>query len=350
MTTSPPISVIIATCNRPDHLKRCLESLTRVAYSSWDVLVIDQSAAEETEEVVRHYTHCLPGLRLQRMNTRGLSRARNLGLHEARQDLVAFLDDDCTVGPTWLEDIAAVFSQHAGAALVFGEVTPAPHDRRKQFIPEFRPATEQVLRGRLSYLRLGGAMGASMYLRLSRCQTVGPFDIYAGAGAPLHAAEDHDFAYRALANGEVIVVTPNVRIWHFGARELEGEDARHLVRSNCRAYGILDMKFLRSGDHVAPFLIVAHLLAYVVQMRPWAPLLRKGPGRVAQPTVYLQGLYLGLRIPLLRPRTLWGRSEDYEVDNSTVRPVPSGLPGAGLSVPVSARPSHGSSGTGTERL
>ena len=43
-----------------------------------------------------------PEFRLIRQPNKGLSVARNVGLHAARGDLIAYTDSDCVVDPHWL--------------------------------------------------------------------------------------------------------------------------------------------------------------------------------------------------------------------------------------------------------
>jgi GT2 family glycosyltransferase len=54
----------------------------------------------------------------------GLSLARNLGLREAKSEIVAFADDDVYFEPGWLDAIVAAFRDHPDADCIGGHTTP----------------------------------------------------------------------------------------------------------------------------------------------------------------------------------------------------------------------------------
>jgi glycosyltransferase involved in cell wall biosynthesis len=68
---------------------------------------------------------------------RGLSGARNSGLHIARGEVIAFLDDDAVAAPDWLERLAVAYTD-PNTLGVGGEVVPAWRGPSPEwFPPEF---------------------------------------------------------------------------------------------------------------------------------------------------------------------------------------------------------------------
>ena len=49
------VSVIIITRNRPQMLKGCLDRLLEQEYRFFEVIVVDSSTSQETEQVVKSY-------------------------------------------------------------------------------------------------------------------------------------------------------------------------------------------------------------------------------------------------------------------------------------------------------
>ena len=105
------ITVILCTYNRCATLSRALASvaaseLPQVA--KWEVIVVDNNSTDGTRAVVEEFCRQHPGrFRYLFESRQGLSQARNAGIREARGDILAFMDDDVTVEPTWLWNLTA---------------------------------------------------------------------------------------------------------------------------------------------------------------------------------------------------------------------------------------------------
>src|SRR5436309_2910911 len=89
------IAVCICTRNRPDELRRCLDSLARCEPSPSQVIVSDDSAADDmhSADLCQQY----PQVHYQRGPRRGLSSNRNAGLLACRSEWIHFVDDDVVV-------------------------------------------------------------------------------------------------------------------------------------------------------------------------------------------------------------------------------------------------------------
>ena len=313
--TWPTITVALPSRNRPIDVARCLKSLSHVEYPHWDILVIDQSDGDETREIAERFQDQLPCLRYHRMPEKGLTRGRNLALRSAHGEILAFIDDDCTVEPCWLQDVATAFVRHPEVPLIFGQVRPVPHDPKRCFIPGHEIAKERILRSRLAFLQAGSIMGASMYLRRAICRQLGPFDVHAGPGAKFNI-EDRDYAYRHLTAGYPILLTPRITVAHYGARYYAHTGTRALLRSYGYGFGAQDMKFLRSGDRAVPFIIIGHIikmLLFIIWPRLLSGRVRGSHGMWI--VMYLRGLLAGLRVSVMGGLGLWGRIEDYDADD-----------------------------------
>jgi len=105
------ISVILCTCNRCESLAKTLESLAVSALPDaveWEVLVVDNNSSDQTRDVVEEFRGRYPGrFRYLFVPNPGKSYALNAGIREARGRILAFVDDDVTVEPTWLQNLTA---------------------------------------------------------------------------------------------------------------------------------------------------------------------------------------------------------------------------------------------------
>jgi len=95
---TPKVSVVVATYNGARTLHACLQSLARLNYSNYEVIVVDDGSTDGTPGVA----HQFPTFRCLHQSNQGLSAARNAGIDAATGEIVAFTDDDCRVDEDWL--------------------------------------------------------------------------------------------------------------------------------------------------------------------------------------------------------------------------------------------------------
>ena len=270
-----------------------------MAYSAWNILIVDQSDDQATLQAVRDAASVLPHLVYYHMYEKGLSRARNLGLEMTNGEVVAFLDDDCTVRADWLEQIARCFRNHPNAALVFGTVKAIPHNPRDFFVPVYPVKTEHDIRGPLAFVRPDG-MGATMSLRRVVWGHVGPFDVHLGVGSGyINGGEDNDYIYRCLVSGYSVVRSPQIMLEHYGVRPyLDGTATRHLI-NNARCAAAIDMKLLRCG-HMEAFIVMASHSAFFV-----LEIVRHGPSGLQVLGAYVGSLVGSFRLAVDQRRGLF---------------------------------------------
>ena len=293
----PDILVVIPTRNRPADLARCLESLTILAYRSWELLIVDQSDDDATQWLIEMYWDRLPPLTYHRTPERGLCRARNVALERAGTGIVAYIDDDCTVEPQWLAAVAAAFDRYPSATLVFGSLHAAPHDPQQVFVPAMAVVQELEIAG--SFPREDFGMGASMYVWPARSAHRHRFDVHLGAGARWPAADERDYACRLVLSGESLVLTPTIHVQHYGARSRAQGAAGKLFRGYMLADGAMDMKMIRCGDIASVWRALTLIRIYTASLLSALATGRRplGLGRLA---MYVRGLAESFLLPVDR--------------------------------------------------
>jgi len=242
--SAPPASVVVCTRNRPVEAERCVRSILRSRYPSFECIVVDQSDDDRTEERLGGMAAhgCV---RYVRSGTRGLSRARNVGASVAEADVIACTDDDCEVATDWLANMVSAFDVDPAIGLVFGSVLPAPHDPRHGFVPAYQRQGARLAR-RARDRRLVDGIGSCMGLRRSAWAALGGFDPLLGAGARFESGEDMDLALRALMSGYWVYETQRAAVTHFGFRTwLEGGA---LIHGYLYGIGAMTAKHLKCGN------------------------------------------------------------------------------------------------------
>jgi GT2 family glycosyltransferase len=132
MRTTPEVSVVVASHERPLRLRWLLNALEdqTLERARWELIVVHDSRGPETGELLDAHPLAAGGrLRHFRLEPgTGLPGVqRNVGWRAAHAPLVAFTDDDCRPHPRWLERLLATAQEHQGA-LVQGRVEPDPFE------------------------------------------------------------------------------------------------------------------------------------------------------------------------------------------------------------------------------
>jgi glycosyltransferase involved in cell wall biosynthesis len=109
----PLVSVVIPVYNRAHLLGRAIRSVLAQTFQDLELVVVDDGSSDGTSVVVHSFGD--PRVRLVRLPQRGgVARARNVGIGQARGDLVAFLDSDDEWLPSKLEQQIARLRQTSG--------------------------------------------------------------------------------------------------------------------------------------------------------------------------------------------------------------------------------------------
>jgi glycosyltransferase involved in cell wall biosynthesis len=122
------ITVILCTYNRCQSLASALDSLAASILPEtieWEVLVVDNNSSDQTAAVVKDFASRHPGrFRYRFEPQQGKSYALNAGIREAQGNILAFVDDDVTVEPMWLQNLTSALRdrQWAGSG---GRILPA---------------------------------------------------------------------------------------------------------------------------------------------------------------------------------------------------------------------------------
>ena len=112
-------TVVINTLNRAAHLRTALASLRHQRHRAFEVVVVNGPSTDDTEAVLALW----PDIKVARCTEANLSMSRNIGIAMAEGDVVAFLDDDATPEPDWLEHLEDLRRALRGGATVSAELS-----------------------------------------------------------------------------------------------------------------------------------------------------------------------------------------------------------------------------------
>lgn len=240
------VSVVLCTRNRAAGARRTLESLLALRHRDLEIVVVDNDPDDgTTRAVVEELAADHPRLRYVLEPRRGLSRARNRGLDEARGELIAFTDDDVSVDPLWVNGLLRGFAREPNVACVTGLVASASLSRPAEQYFDQRVWWSSSCEPRVFTARRGpgdsplhpytaGAFGtgANFAARTAVLRSLGGFDECLGAGSPTRGGEDLDIFVRLIGAGHALCFEPSALVWH----EHRVDDDS--LRSQMYAYGL----------------------------------------------------------------------------------------------------------------
>jgi len=216
------ITVILCTYNRYKSLAKALESVANSivpASMGWDVLVVDNNSSDQTRDVVSDFCKRYPDRFYYLFEPRkGKSYALNSAVQEARGDVLAFVDDDVTVEPTWLHNLAATLNGGEWAG-VGGRILP----QWPCTPPSWFPEKEWFGMAPLAMFDLGlqagpltdAPFGTNMAFHRRMFQKYGLFRTDLGPGCSGEIRnEDTEFGQRLLGAGERLKYEPAALVYH----------------------------------------------------------------------------------------------------------------------------------------
>jgi glycosyltransferase involved in cell wall biosynthesis len=134
---APAVSVIIATCGRPQFLLDCVASILRNDYQDFEIIIVDQARERTLQPALARRFLGESRLVYVALDEANLSRARNAGLDRARGDIIVFSDDDVEVERGWLAAYVAAFDAcGAEPVVVGGRLDPLWLGPRPGWLPE----------------------------------------------------------------------------------------------------------------------------------------------------------------------------------------------------------------------
>jgi GT2 family glycosyltransferase len=218
------LSVIIATHDRPEDLRLCLEALTALSTGEGllggqaEIIVVDSASTEPCASLVEGFSTGIPHLRCLRIDEPGLSKARNAGVAAATGEIVAFLDDDAQAQAGWAESLMAAFAEREAVGCVGGACLPGFQAPRPRWLSDgllpFVSVTTFTGPGE-PRSSATWPFGANMAFRAEALRDAGGFSEDLGrTGASLLSGEDSEMVRRMLARGWRVWLEPEARVVH----------------------------------------------------------------------------------------------------------------------------------------
>src|ERR1700722_8333049 len=200
----PRISVVVACYQGARTLKACLDSLERLNYDDYEVILVDDGSTDETPQIAAAH----PKVRCFRHETNlGLSVARNTGIAAATGEIIAFTDADCRADEDWLYYLTGTLLDTNFAGIGGPNLLP-PEDSSVAaavLVSPGGPAHVMLTDREAEHIP-----GCNMAFYKWALENVGGFDpIFWRAG------DDVDLCWRLQQRRDKIGFCPAAFVWHY---------------------------------------------------------------------------------------------------------------------------------------
>ena len=200
---APFVSVIVCSYNGGPTLASCLDSLGKLNYPEYEVILVDDGSTDDTSYIAAQF----PWVRYIHQNNQGLSHARNTGAVAAKGEVFAYTDSDCMVDADWLYYLIGTLVSGDYAGVGGPNITPPAKNWIQACVAAAPGGPSHVL---LTDVVAEHIPGCNMAFYRWAFEGIGGFDTeYRKAG------DDVDFCWRLQQAGWVISFSPTAIVWHY---------------------------------------------------------------------------------------------------------------------------------------
>lgn len=193
-------SLLLATLNRPDVLRECVESLLKQTYYNFEIIIVDQSDKELCNNNIAAMDSRIKYIHI---DEKGLSHARNIGLNYASGDYICLIDDDALYEPNVLEVANTIIADKSPTILggkIIDPITGLSNTNDKEKIVTWKNAFKYHV-------------SPSMIIQRDFLESH-MFDEKFGVGAKFGAGEETDIVFAALSEKKMVYFSDKYIVKH----------------------------------------------------------------------------------------------------------------------------------------
>ena len=209
------VSIIIVNFNGKDFLEKCLDSLFKINYSNFEVIIADNYSIDGSTEFVKSE---YPKIKLVELDENyGYAEANNIAAKIAKGDYMIFLNNDTIVTPDFVDELIKIMKNDSMIAIsqslllkLNGDI-----DSSGDYVDTFGRAYSAKTKPS-QIQNILSARGAAMIVRKNIFWDLGGFDKEFFA-----TFEDVDIGWRAWLLGYKVVLVPNSIVYHIGGQTIK---------------------------------------------------------------------------------------------------------------------------------
>jgi len=218
MKQYPLVSIIIANWNGGEIFKACLNSLNKLSYPNWELILVDNGSSDGSENFIIRYGKIKYYKLIKNKTNLGFAQANNQGYRRARGAYILLLNNDTKVEPDFLTKLICRIEQHSQIGVIQPKIVIMDNPEYLDNVGAYLTSTGFL--EHWGYMEKDGgvfdeekiifsAKGACMLIRREIIEKVGLFD-----EDFVSYMEETDFCWRVWLLGYKILFYPQAKIYH----------------------------------------------------------------------------------------------------------------------------------------
>lgn len=262
-------SVVMPCLNEEPYIRRAIESLLDDDFrEKGELIVVDGVSSDRTREIVREFIGKGVQVKLLENTHKTQAYGLNLGIQEARGDVILRADAHCVYPPGYVRDCIRLLGE-SGAEAAGGRMWPVGKERVQEAVALALRHPVGVGDARW---HLGNYKGfaESAYLGTFRRELFEEIGLY---DTNCRANQDGELYLRILKAGGKIFLDGSIKVAYFPRRTLAGLAGQYFRYGKGRAYTTWKHRHMTSWRQAGPPLLAAgmagSLAAGVTAGEPW---------------------------------------------------------------------------------
>ncbi len=128
----PNLSIVIAVYNGAHFLQKCLPAIEAAADKEMEVIIVDDGSTDNSAEIGKFFEAKV----IELAECNGAANARNIGVGEARGEIILFVDADVVIQPDTIKNVRCIFADNPEISAFFGSYDDAPGE--PDFFSQYR--------------------------------------------------------------------------------------------------------------------------------------------------------------------------------------------------------------------
>lgn len=271
------VSIIVVNWNGNEVLKNCFDSLTKMDYPNWELILVDNGSTDGSDKLIENYRPKIKHSIIKNNSNLGFAKANNQGYLKSNGEYVLLLNNDTKINADLLTKLVNRLEEDPSIGVIQPKIylmdKPGYLDNAGSFL------TKIGFLKHWGFLQKDGkefglekeifsAKGACMLIRRKVIEDVGLFD-----DAFFSYFEESDFCWRVWLSGSRIIYFPKTHIYHkvgFTIRRLNVSDINFHYYKNRISSLIKNLEL-----HNLIIILTAHLiisfgitLAFLIKLQP----------------------------------------------------------------------------------